>query len=159
MFCDGCGSAVQAGQGFCSRCGKQVLSGIVTMLPRRGRVQEHIHLVGILWLALSAMNALGGVVLLILANTLFTHLDAPGFLRPLLCVIAFFVLFKSLAGFIAGWGLVQRERWARVVALALSFVSLFNVPFGTAVAVYTMWVLLATGAEDEYEALVTSRAA
>ena len=101
-----------------------------------------------------------------LANTLFAHLhelgapDAPtSFLRPLLSVLAIVVLAKALLGFLAGWGLLQREPWARVVALVLAFISLFNIPFGTAVGVYTMWVLLPGQSEQEYEALVARRAA
>jgi len=39
----------------------------------------------------------------------------------------------------------------------LAFISLFNVPFGTAVGVYTFWVLLPGQAQQEYDALVASR--
>jgi len=42
----------------------------------------------------------------------------------------------------AGWGLLQRAPWARLLALILAFLALFNVPFGTAIGVYTLWVLL-----------------
>ena len=49
---------------------------------------------------------------------------------------------------------------ARVLALVLGFVSLFtNIPFGTALGIYTMWVLLPADSEREYEALVEARAA
>ncbi|MGA9389289.1 MAG: hypothetical protein WBV69_02480 [Candidatus Sulfotelmatobacter sp.] len=51
-------------------------------------------LLGILWLAISAFNTIGGVILYILANTLFAHLHELGapqvptsFLRPLLSVL------------------------------------------------------------------------
>jgi len=166
MFCDGCGNAVQAGQGFCSQCGKQIVGPVSLTQPRPGRVQEHVHLLALFWLAISAFNVVGGIILYILANTLFAHLhelgapDAPtSFLRPLLSVVAIIVLAKALLGFVAGWGLLQREPWARVVALVLAFISLFNVPFGTAVGVYTMWVLLPGQSEQEYEALVARRAA
>jgi hypothetical protein len=166
MFCDGCGTAVQPGQGFCSHCGKQVLGPVVAMQMRPGRVQGHFHLLGILWLAISAFNTIGGVILYVLANTLFAHmrdLGAPAaptaFLRPLLSVVGIFILAKALVGFIAGWGLMQREPWARVIALVLGFISLFNVPFGTAVGVYTLWVLLPAQSQQEYDALVAARAA
>ena len=166
MFCDGCGNAVQAGQGFCSQCGKQIVGPVSLTQSRPGRVQEHVHLLALFWLAISAFNVVGGIILYILANTLFAHLhelgapDAPtSFLRPLLSVVAIIVLAKALLGFVAGWGLLQREPWARVVALVLAFISLFNVPFGTAVGVYTMWVLLPGQSEQEYEALVARRAA
>jgi hypothetical protein len=137
------------------------------MQLRPGRVQGHVHLLGILWLAISAFNTIGGVILYVVANTLFAHLHemgAPpetptGFLRSLLSVVAIFILVKAACGFLAGWGLLQRESWARVIALVLGFISLFNIPFGTAVGVYTLWVLLPAQSQQEYEALAASRAA
>jgi hypothetical protein len=129
-------------------------------------VQGHVHLLGIVWLAISAFNTIGGVVLYIIANTLFAHLHDLGapegptsFLRPLLSVVAIFILVKAACGFIAGWGLLQREPWARILTLVLGFIALFNIPFGTAVGVYTLWVLLPAQSEQEYHALVASRAA
>ena len=162
MFCDGCGTAVQPGQAFCSRCGKQIVGPVTVMQQRPGRVQGNLHLLGIFWFAISAFNAVIGVVLYILANTLLAPggtAGAPAFLRPLLSVVAIFVLAKAACGFIAGWGLLQREPLARVIALVLGFISLFNVPFGTAVGVYTLWVLLPAQSQEEYDALVAARAA
>jgi hypothetical protein len=40
----------------------------------------------------------------------------------------------------------------------LAFISLFNVPFGTALGVYTLWVLLPGSSQEEYEALVVASA-
>lgn len=162
MFCDGCGGAVQPGQAFCSRCGKQIVGTIAVMPSRRGRVQEHLHLVGILWLAFSAFNAIGGIAVLIVANILFAHgkLNTPLFLHPLLSSIGSFVLVKSAVGLAAGFGLMQRESWARTLVLVLAFISLFtSIPFGTALGVYTMWVLLPRESEQEYDTLVAARAA
>lgn len=162
MFCDGCGAAVEAGQAFCSRCGKQIVGVIHAVQMTRGRVAEHVQLLGILWFAISAINAVGGVVLYILANTVF----APGrggagqaFLHPLMTILGTAVLGKSALGFVAGYGLMQRETWGRVLALILAFISLFNIPFGTAIGVYTIWVLLPGQAEQEYETLAVSRPA
>ena len=162
MFCDGCGAAVQAGQAFCSRCGKQIVGIIRPVFPARGRVGEHIHLLGILWLAISAFNAVGGVVLYIVANTLLApggRAGAPQFFHPLLTVLGIFVLGKSALGFVTGWGLMQRESWARILAVVLGLISLFNIPFGTAIGVYTLWVLLPAQSEEETEALVSGRRA
>src|SRR5438270_7901389 len=101
MFCDQCGTGIQAGQSFCSRCGKAVTGIAIAGYPRRSRVQEHVRLLAILWFAVSALNALGGVILFILANTLFLHLhdmgapEAPtAFLHPLLSVVGIFVVAK-----------------------------------------------------------------
>lgn len=167
MFCDGCGNAVQPGQAFCGGCGKQIVGPVSIMRARPGRVQQHVHLLGILWLAMSALNVVGGLILIVLANTLFVHLHemgAPpqvptGFLSTLINTLGIIVLAKSACGFFAGWGLMNREPWARVVALVLSFVSLFNIPFGTAIGVYTMWVLLPGQSQEEYDALIVAPAA
>ena len=160
MFCDRCGAAVQTDQSFCSRCGKELTGGVVSF-PRRSRVQEHVRLLGILWLALSAMNVLGGVILYVLANTLFVHLPemsgeraATAWLHPFLSFIAILIFVKGAAGFLAGWGLLQRESWARMLSIVLALLALLNIPFGTALGIYTLWVLLPAGADAEYEAQV-----
>lgn len=163
MFCDKCGAVVQADQRFCGRCGREFGGATVMGYPRRSRVQEHVRLLGILWLALSALNAVGGVILFILANTLFVHLPqmsgqpaATGWLHPFLSVIGILVVVKAAAGFLAGWGLLQREPWARILTLVLAFLALFNIPFGTALGIYTLWVLLPAGSDAEYQEEVRS---
>jgi len=167
MFCDGCGTPVQPGQAYCSKCGKQIIGPLSFAQPRPGRVQEHVRLLGLFWLALSAFNTVGGIFLYVFANAVMNHMtqfaapEAPAaFLRPLLGVIAILLLAKAALGFLAGWGLLQHEKWARILALVLGFVSLFtNIPFGTALGVYTMWVLLPQESEREYEALPERREA
>jgi hypothetical protein len=46
--------------------------------------------------------------------------------------------------------LLQREPWARIVCLIMGFLALLNIPFGTALGVYTLWVLLPAEADEEY---------
>lgn len=165
MFCDACGASLQPGQAFCSKCGKQILGPVSVAQPLPGRVEKHLHLLGILWFALSAFNGLGGLFFLILGSALFPHLhemkgvppDVPvGFLTSLFTTLGIVVLAKAACGFIAGWGLLQRESWARIVALVLAFISLFNIPFGTALGVYTLWALMPVQSQQEYDALVVA---
>ena len=158
MFCDRCGAALQSDQRFCGRCGKEFLGGTIVAFPRRSRVREHIRLLGILWLALGALNAVGALILLVLANTLFLHLPrmtgdpaATAWLHPFLGAVAIVIGIKAAAGFLAGWGLLQRESWARMLALVLAFLSLFNVPFVTALGIYTLWVLLPAESDADYQ--------
>ena len=168
MFCDGCGTAVQPGQAFCSRCGKQIVGTVTAVQPPAGRVQQHVHLVAILWLAVSALTTIIGLFALILGTTLFPHLreigkvppDVPvSFMSALFSTVGVLILAGAACGFMTGRGLMHREPWARTVALVLAFISLFSIPFGTAIGVYTMWVLLPAQSQREYEALVAARTA
>ena len=165
MFCDRCGAGVQPDQRFCGRCGKEFSAALAPAYPQPNRVREHIRLLGILWLALSAFNAVAGVVLFVLANTVFAHLhelegvppDVPaGFLHSLFGTIGFFILVKAALGFFAGWALLRREPWARMLTIVLSFLALFNIPLGTALGIYSLWVLLPAQAELEYEQAISS---
>jgi len=162
MYCDQCGGLLQHGQLRCVKCGKPVVGPAEY---RRNRVQEHVRLLGILWMAYSALIVVGGVVLAVIAQTFFgrvVHLPSgPGpeitnWLRPFLTFIAGVVVVKGAAGFFAGWGLAQREPWARVVALVVGFISLFNIPLGTALGIYTLWVLLPSQSDEEYRALAVA---
>jgi hypothetical protein len=163
MFCDGCGSELQPGQVFCSKCGKQIVGTIPAIRSYPGRVERHIHLLGILWLAYSAFNTLGGLFLVVLGSVIFPHLhemkDVPpempiSFFSALITTLGIIVLAKAACGFVAGRGLLHREPWARTWALALAFISLFlNIPIGTAIGIYTMWVILPSQSQQEYEAL------
>jgi hypothetical protein len=172
MFCDQCGAPLAGGQERCGRCGKEVIGRLEAAYARRSRVREHIRLLGILWMAYSAFNVVGGAVLIVLANTLFgrfSHMTSPPpgpppevtmWLRPFLTFIGCLVLVKAAAGFIAGWGLLQHESWGRLLALILGFIALFtNIPIGTALGIYTLWVLLPAQSDEEYHALAQSRAA
>lgn len=156
MYCNRCGKEMAAGEQFCPACGAQVASVLTTA----GRVQRHIQLLSILWFVYSFFALLGGGVLLVIANTLLAQLghrgdlrEIPGFLQPLLTVVAMFILLKAFVGFATGWGLLQRESWARPLTLVLAFLALLNAPFGTALGIYSLWVLLPGSAGDEYSAL------
>lgn len=155
MFCDQCGAQLDASARFCNRCGKPLGAPVAFAARRRGRVQSHVRLLGIFWLALSAFDAVGGFLALVAFAILSHHggmQELPFFVRPLIKAVALFSIVKAAGGFFAGWGLLNRQSWARSLAIALAIVSLFfHIPFGTALGVYTLWVLLPAHSEAEYE--------
>jgi hypothetical protein len=57
-------------------------------------------------------------------------------------VIFALVLLLSLPGIIAGAGLLKFRPWARVLTIVISALDLPMVPFGTALGIYGLWVLL-----------------
>jgi zinc-ribbon domain len=155
MFCQNCGAQVQPGQAYCGSCAKPLTGYVVA---QRNRLERHVHLLGIFWIAYSMFSLLGGTALMIVANTIFGpssqfNVGAPEFLHPLLTTVAGFLLARSIAGIAAGFGLLRHSEWARVAAIILAFLDILQVPFGTALGIYTIWALLAKGADEEYRSL------
>src|ERR1700722_13522690 len=165
MFCDHCGAQLQAGDPRCGRCGKAVL-GLIEL--RRNRVRNHVRLVGILWMAYSSLYVLVGVAVLVGAQLVFGgtfHFqggpspEVTSWLRPTLTCAGWLILAIAAPGFFTGWGLLQREEWARPVALVAGFVALLRIPLGTALGIYTLWVLLPAESHEEYKALALAQTA
>jgi hypothetical protein len=52
-----------------------------------------------------------------------------------------FLLALSLPGVIAGFGLLKFRPWARIFTIVLSVLNLVNVPLGTILGIYGLWVM------------------
>ena len=68
-------------------------------------------------------------------------------------MIGMVFLFLAGIGIAAGCGLLMRQPWARMLAIIFGAVSLIDIPFGTAIGVYTLWVLLPAESEQEYKTM------
>jgi hypothetical protein len=53
---------------------------------------------------------------------------------------------------ITGYGLLQYKPWARIAGIILSAISLINIPIGTIVGAYGLWVLLNKDTERLFSA-------
>jgi hypothetical protein len=63
----------------------------------------------------------------------------------------------ALPGLAAGYGLLQRKEWGRILAIVVAFLHLINFPLGTLLGIYALWVLVQTSA-NEYFAPTTAAA-
>jgi len=157
MYCNQCGKELQPNQQFCSSCGAAV--GASAIPVRQDPMGRHVHLLGVLWLVLGALTAMTGLAAVIVAHVIFgpggvaAEGGAPPFVRPLVSLVGILFLAKGALCFLAGIGLLQRQSWARVLTIVLAFVSLVQVPFGTALGIYTLWALLSANAEERYARL------
>lgn len=52
-----------------------------------------------------------------------------------------FWLCVGVPGILAGYGLLNGKPWARILAIVLSAIRLINIPVGTALGIYGLWVL------------------
>jgi hypothetical protein len=115
--------------------------------------------IGVLWIVFSALRLIPGVALMFFshANFPFAFMPLPAALRmilvPFLGAIGLLVTGFAVLGVAAGWGLVTHQPWARMLAIVLGCLSLIHLPFGTALGIYTLWVLLPAGADTEYKSL------
>ncbi len=150
MFCDACGTRLSDSQRFCPSCGKA--AGTVPLMPVKGRIAGHVRLLGILWLASAAIHLIPGLFLLSFFRPRVGLLppDVPHFVFGLLHMVGVFLLGMAVLSLLAGWGLLERQPWARTLGIVLACFSLIKVPFGTALGIYTLWVLLPASSEEEY---------
>jgi len=68
-------------------------------------------------------------------------------------LITIVVYLRGALGALVGIGLLRRERWARPLALVVGVLMLIKIPFGTALGIYTLWVLVPAQSAMEYDAI------
>jgi hypothetical protein len=114
---------------------------------------QHVRILGILHIVFGGLGVLAAIfVLLIFGGIsavvgLSDHSSDSLTAIPILGIIGGFVfilvLVLSLPGLIIGIGLMQFKPWARIAGIILSALDLVSVPpFGTALGIYGLWVLL-----------------
>ncbi len=132
-----------------------------------GRVRRHVRTLATLW-AINGILRLAEVAWMLIFGTMFFPLlrdwmggvwpfggrwgmDIP-FLSGLFFVGIFLGLFGVLH-LVLAWGLFEREPWARMLGLVIGFLALLRFPLGTALGIYTLWVLLPQSSGAEYDRL------
>lgn len=175
MFCDQCGREATADAHFCSNCGRalpgRIASQAIPVQPipvyavRGNRVDSHIRILGVLWIVDGVLRVLGVGSIWFVGHMVFpTVLSAAGthfaLGDPLTRLVQGGLVFASallaiqaVLAFFAAWGLLDRQGWGRIVAIIAGILSLWRIPFGTALGIYTLWVLLPASSEAEYRNL------
>jgi hypothetical protein len=112
-------------------------------------VKDHVTAVGVLHIGLGVLGIL--VSCIVLAGTIgpgLIALQVEGDALPLSIlaivggVVSAFVLLLSVPGIIGGVGLLRYKPWARYLVMILAALGLVNIPVGTIVGAYTIWVLV-----------------
>ncbi len=150
MYCVRCGRQMPAAETFCSACGKPVRD--IPLMPAQSRIASHVRLLGIFWIALSTFRILPVLVLAaIFGSTPDSPPGAPPFVHDIVLTVAGFLFVGGALGIMAGVGLLNRAGWARMLAIILGCIGLIDMPLGTALGAYTLWVLLPAQSEQEYQ--------
>lgn len=114
-------------------------------------MNQHVTILGWLYIASSIVIAMIGLILFpIMAGGALLSGDGEAFIvtSVLGTAMAVFMLLLAAPSVIAGIGLLKRKSWARVLAVVLGILNLTNFPIGTAIGVYTLFVLLQSDAGD-----------
>jgi hypothetical protein len=108
-------------------------------------MDQHINIIAALNIIFGTIKLLIGLVLLgILMTGGLISRDANAFAITTLVgmVIALFFAIKSLPEILGGLGLLKRKPWARILVIILGCLDLIEFPIGTAIGIYTLWVML-----------------
>jgi len=131
------------------------------------RVQRNLQTLGILWCVLGAYRVVTGLIGIIFLRAFTTHnfgdawvfggrFHGPiptmwfGSLWPMIAVAT---VFTAALALIAGYGLLNRRPWGRIVAIIAAILALLKFPIGTALGIYTLWVLAPGASGLEYDAI------
>ena len=111
-------------------------------------MKTHIQIVAVLHFAFGVLSLLAAIAVFAfmgLAGGIVVSQGeqaAAGILGIIAVVVGGFLAVLSLPGIIGGWGLYAGRSWGRPVVLVLGALHILNVPFGTALGIYTFWALL-----------------
>lgn len=109
-------------------------------------MNDHVKIIGILWIVFGALSLLAAAFLfmLLVGVSFIPDIDspAPGILRFVGFFLGSFLALLGLPKIIGGYGLLKGFEWGRILTLIVSFLSLLNVPFGTALGIYSIIILM-----------------
>lgn len=129
-------------------------------------MQRHVDLLGILYILAGGLGLLLGISMLSLTvgavAIIMRQSGAAGFAASFtamaLAVVATVALVWGAANVWVGAALRRRLFWARLPAIGLAVLDLFVLPFGTALGIYGLWVLLHNEGRQLFESIPQSNA-
>jgi hypothetical protein len=132
-----------AEENLCSQCGTKLSADVD--ITQTNQMEKHVTLVAIINIVFGSIGILVGLFLLVvitfggLISGDPEAMSITGIVGTTLC--GFFLLL-SVPEVIGGIGLLKRRGWAKILVLIISILDLVNIPIGTAIGIYAIWVLL-----------------
>lgn len=159
MFCSGCGQALEQGQTFCPKCGRPLAPPVPPVPGFQFQLESYagkIRLLGIFWFVYAGLSLLLGIAGLTFAKAFMSggfgpwmngpwgHGNMPPFWfgPAFFHLIWIFLVLRAGLALAAGWGLMEHAQLGRMVAIVAAIFSLLKFPFGTALGIWTLVMLL-----------------
>jgi hypothetical protein len=165
MYCSGCGRSLEQGQIVCPQCNRPVPPAVPPVpgfeFVLAGYASK-VRVLGILWLVYAGITLIFGVVGLAFAHAFLSRgFDPMGhgpmshlwFFPGLMRVAWLFVVGRAVLAAVAGWGLLERAQWGRIVAIITAILCLIRIPLGTALGIATLIILIGARNWSLYEDL------
>jgi hypothetical protein len=138
------------------------------MLRPVPRVQRNLQTLGVLWCVYSLYHLVRGLVAMTFLRAFTIHAFTGGdwplwsyyhgpspapWMHAMVPVIATITVVWTAVMLLVGYSLLTRRPWGRVLAIVVAILSLIKIPVGTALGIYTLWVLAPSASGDEYDAI------
>lgn len=171
MVCPGCSAVVAQDVHFCPNCGAQVRAAQPVyiaypppLLPPVPRVQRNLQTLGILWCIFGAYRVVAGLIGMIVLRAVtlrtfgtygwpFDASAASSWMSSLIPILAVYTVCIAALALLVGFSLLTRRPWGRALAIVVGILTLLKPILGTALGIYTLWVLGPSASGDEYEAI------
>ena len=154
MYCSGCGRSLEQGQIVCPQCNRPVAPPVPPVpgfeFALAGYASK-VRVLGILWLVYAGITLIFGIVGLAFAHAFLSGGFAPWmhghgpqmwFFPGLLRFAWLFMVGRAVLAAVAGWGLLERTQWGRIVAIIAAILCLIRIPLGTALGIATLIILI-----------------
>ena len=108
-------------------------------------MRQHVPILGWCFIVYHAIVALVGIGIGLIvsgAGAVSGERDAMFITGAVGAGIAVFLIAISLPGILAGIGLLKYRPWGRILAIIVGALGILSFPFGTALGVYALVVLL-----------------
>ncbi len=162
MYCSGCGQPLAVGQAACPQCGRPAAPPVPPIPGYEFQLADYagkLRALSVVWAIWGALSLLLGVAGLTFAhaflNDHFSHFGPwghgpwsdsnppPAWFFPAIMHFAWAaVLVRTFLALMVSWGLHERSQWGRIFAIVIAFLSLLKFPFGTALGIWTLVLLL-----------------
>jgi len=117
------------------------------------RMDQHFNVIAYLNIAYGVLILAVALFIGALLSAIGAASGDPDAMRVLGSIGGLLSVFLVIVGapyVIAGYGLLKRTAWGRILTMVVDALALFSIPFGTALGVYALWALTRPEAEDAF---------
>jgi membrane protein insertase Oxa1/YidC/SpoIIIJ len=132
------------------------------------RVHRHLQTLGILWCVFGVLRVVSGLIGAFFLRAFTTHRFGddswmfgghwhgpftPMWMGSLWPLIVVATVFSAALALVVAYSLMTRRPWGRILAVIAAILVLLKFPLGTALGIYTLWVLAPGASGLEYDAI------